>query len=102
MPRLINMRGRKGDLPANTVYIGRETRRLNLPRSKWHNPFVVGKDGTRAQVIAKYREHLKRKGLVAELEELRGKDLACWCWPEPCHGDVLLELLYLKGMGKHG
>ena len=30
---------------------------------------------------------------VADLEELRGHDLCCWC-PEdqPCHADVLLEL----------
>lgn len=27
------------------------------------------------------------------LEELRGKNLACWCRPNsPCHADVLLEL----------
>ena len=24
--------------------------------------------------------------------ELRGKNLACWCMPGPCHADVLLEL----------
>ena len=24
--------------------------------------------------------------------ELQGQNLACWCWPEPCHGDVLLRL----------
>ena len=29
----------------------------------------------------------------ADLEPLRGKDLACWCPPEfTCHADVLLEL----------
>jgi hypothetical protein len=28
-----------------------------------------------------------------QLNELRGKDLACWCrLDEPCHADVLLEL----------
>lgn len=28
-----------------------------------------------------------------DLEELRGKDLACWCaLDQPCHADVLLEL----------
>ena len=30
--------------------------------------------------------------LMAALPELRGKDLACWCSPEPCHGAVPLEL----------
>jgi hypothetical protein len=29
---------------------------------------------------------------MAALPELRGKDLACWCAPERCHGQVLLEL----------
>jgi hypothetical protein len=24
--------------------------------------------------------------------ELRGLDLVCWCAPEACHGDVLLEI----------
>ena len=28
----------------------------------------------------------------ADLSELRGKDLACWCaLDQPCHADVLLE-----------
>ena len=26
-----------------------------------------------------------------ELAALDGKRLACWCAPEPCHGDVLAE-----------
>lgn len=35
----------------------------------------------------------KRAALKSRLEELRGKDLACWCKPgDPCHADVLLEL----------
>jgi hypothetical protein len=29
----------------------------------------------------------------AELETLRGKNIACWCTPgSPCHGDTLLDL----------
>jgi len=34
----------------------------------------------------------ERRRLMAAQPELRGKDLACWCAPEPCHGDVLFEL----------
>jgi hypothetical protein len=35
--------------------------------------------------------HMKR--IADNLEELRGKDLACWCGLEhQCHADVLLEL----------
>src|SRR4051794_26242749 len=31
-------------------------------------------------------------GSLEALPELRGKDLVCWCAPENCHGDVLLDL----------
>lgn len=67
------------------VYIGRP--------SKWGNPFAIGKDGTRAEVIEKYREWVQRQShLMASLHELRGMTLGCWCAPSPCHGDVLSEL----------
>lgn len=67
------------------VYIGRP--------SKWGNPFVIGRDGSRADVIAKYRAWLlNQPTLVAVLPELRGKVLGCWCAPQACHGDVLEEL----------
>lgn len=68
------------------VYIGRP--------EKWGNPFEIGKDGTRDEVIKKYRNYiLENKELMADLEELRGKILGCWCHPLPCHGDVLVKLL---------
>ena len=67
------------------VYVGRP--------SKWGNPFVIGKDGTREEVVAKYRVHLLRSpALLGALNELREKDIVCWCAPCACHGDVLLEL----------
>ena len=64
-------------------------------RTAWgNNPFRVGRDGDRQQVIAKYRAGLWRRiptGEVAleELAELDGCWLACWCEPLPCHGHVL-------------
>jgi len=68
------------------VYIGRP--------SKWGNPFVIGPDGDRGEVIAKYRAYLLASpGLMAALPELRGKVLGCWCKPAACHGDVLAELV---------
>lgn len=70
---------------ADAVYIGRP--------SKWGNPFVIGKDGTREEVIAKYRAWIVTQAhLIEALGELRGKDLICFCAPQACHGDVLLEL----------
>lgn len=76
------------------LYIGRANRRRGLQASKWANPFRIGRDGTREEVIAKYREYIIREPeLLSALPELRGKILACWCRPARCHGDVLLELL---------
>lgn len=60
-------------------------------RSRWGNPFEIPDDGDRGVVIAKYAQHyLPHKNVLQEeLPGLRGKALACWCAPEPCHGDVL-------------
>ena len=72
-------------IPANAVYIGRG--------SKWGNPFRIGPDGDRAAVIAKYERWLARQPqLLRALDELRGRDLVCFCAPRPCHGDLLLQL----------
>jgi Domain of unknown function (DUF4326) len=55
------------------------------------NPFVIGRDGSRNEVIAKYRAWIVRQpALMAALHELRDKDLVCWCAPERCHADVLV------------
>ena len=78
---------REGD-----VYIGRKAR--GFPQgSIWGNPFVIGGDGTRGEVIAKYKAWLMTKpDLLARVHELKGKRLACWCKPEACRGDVLAKL----------
>lgn len=76
------------DSDGDDVYIGRP--------SKWGNPYKIGVDGTREEVIAKYREWLhqpKQAELFAAIKtELKGKRLACYCTPLPCHGDVLAEI----------
>lgn len=67
------------------VYIGRP--------SKWGNPYIIGKDGTREEVIKKYSRYIKRKpDLMSALYELKDKVLGCYCHPLPCHGDVLAKL----------
>jgi len=72
-------------VPSGAVYIGRG--------SKWGNPFVIGRDGDRVTVIAKYARYLRtRHDLLRSLDELRGKDLVCFCAPLACHGDLLLFL----------
>lgn len=70
------------------VYIGRP--------SKWGNPFMIGRDGNRAEVLQKYRDWIRAPGQEwlrdAARKELRGKILGCWCSPKTCHGDVLAEI----------
>ena len=70
---------------AYDVYIGRP--------SKWGNPFEIGRDGDRDEVIAKFREWiLTQPELLKDLHELQGHTCGCWCAPRPCHGHVLAEL----------
>lgn len=74
------------------VYIGRACGKW--PESKWANPYKIGRDGSREQVIRMYRDYvLNSPELIAALPELRNKILGCWCNPLPCHGDVLVELV---------
>lgn len=75
------------------VYIGRP--------SIWGNPFVIGKDGTREEVIEKYEEYVRKDvNLMAAIPALRDKILGCWCAPLACHGDVLVKLV--KELTTHG
>lgn len=67
------------------VYIGRP--------SPWGNPFAIGRDGTREEVITQYELWLQdQPRLMAALDDLAGKTLGCWCAPHACHGDVLARL----------
>ncbi len=68
------------------VYIGRP--------GPWGNPFVIGKDGTRAEVIVKYERWIRARPYLMKRaqKELRGKVLGCWCAPQSCHGDVLVRI----------
>jgi hypothetical protein len=110
MAKRIQRKRTKGwRMPPNTVYVGRPT--------KWGNPwtpanvskvvivkqpnapqqFESGGTATVAECVVYYREDILDGsiGLSAEeiQNELRGKDLACWCpLDKPCHADVLLEL----------
>jgi hypothetical protein len=78
-----------GGIPEGAVYIGRG--------SKWGNPFRIGKDGTRDEVIFKYKLWFRRQTeLIEALDDLRDRDLVCFCAPEACHGDFLLELANVR------
>ena len=65
-------------------------------RSRWGNPFVIGRHGAREEVIERYRNWLWSKmksGAIplSEVAALNGKTLLCHCHPLPCHGDVLAK-----------
>mgnify|MGYP000928627548 CR=1 FL=1 len=73
-------------IPKDAVYIGRG--------SKWGNPFIIGKDGTREEVISKYEKYIRSNpALLKCLPELVGHDLVCFCAPLPCHGNILIRLV---------
>ncbi len=92
MCKVLNARRVGKHSTGNCIYVGRP--------SKWGNPFVIGRDGTRDEVIAKYRAWIvQQPTLLAVLHELRGKDLVCWCAPERCHADVLIDLVARFGSG---
>jgi len=81
MPKVWNKRD--PNVPVDAVYVGRP--------SRWGNPFIINRDGNRAEVIEKYRQHII--DFHEEIkEELRGKDLVCWCKPAACHADILLDI----------
>jgi len=68
------------------VYIGRP--------SIWGNPFMIGRDGDRKEVVKKYETYARKDPIIQKnLMSLEGKTLACWCKPKPCHGDILVKLI---------
>ncbi len=78
MPRVYN-RNRE-TYPRGAIYVGRGT--------AWGNPFKIGRDGTRDEVIARYEAEVM-PGL--DLTDLRGRDLVCNCHPLRCHAHSLLR-----------
>ena len=101
-PVRIQLSRRKGwRMPPNTMKVDRTT--------KWGNPFVVGKHGTRAECVEYFGYMLNgyicltegdpdeqiayRKMVIRDRAELKGKNLACWCpLNAPCHADLLLQV----------
>lgn len=71
------------------IYIGRWNPKVQ-EHSIWHNPF---KNGTREEIIRKYKEYLLASSeLMEKIITLKGKTLGCWCSPMDCHGDILAEM----------
>ena len=90
VPTVVNCRAEPFD-----VYIGRP--------SKWGNPFVIGRDGDRAAVIIKFKAYLlSQPALMEQLAELEGKKLGCFCFPNSCHGDAIVEVFVEKFLTRGG
>ena len=88
-PRIINL---LNEPLGDAVYVGRGNPRKGLRGSPFANPFRLGPDGSRAEVLGKYRQHLRdHPELVEQIRsELAGAEaLACWCWPLACHASVI-------------
>lgn len=88
----------------NNIYIGRsrvvfiDGIRYPFENSIWSNPYKINDTQSREQVLELYYEYIKKKiekepTLVDELIKLKGKKLGCWCKPDKCHGDILLDLI---------
>lgn len=91
MPVRIQRKRTKGwKMPEGAVYVGRPT--------KWGNPFHIGRGISATICVAQYRAKLAGDIWTSPTrqeirEELRGKDLACWCpLDQPCHADILLAI----------
>lgn len=82
-PKVYN---RYGYVPPGARYIGRG--------SIAGNPFVIGKDGNRAEVCDKYEAYVEADPALKErlIEFCRGRDLVCYCAPRQCHGDYLVRI----------
>jgi len=81
VPRVLNKRRETGG-----VFVGRPT--------KWGNPFIMPKDGNREEVVEKFRVYLQEHPelVLAAKQELRNRNLVCFCAPLACHGDILLKI----------
>lgn len=72
------------------VFIGRP--------EKWSNPFPIRPDRSREEAVRLFEKWIRNKPeMLADLDELDGKVLGCWCDEEElCHGDVLIKLIEEK------
>jgi hypothetical protein len=94
MPKVWNKRD--PHCPKGAIYVGRP--------SKWGNPFshlstsvARYKVKDRNAAISAFEGMLTNAPhLLKDLEELRGKDLVCWCAPLPCHADILLRFANME------
>lgn len=85
-PKRIQRKRTKGwRMPPNTVYVGRP--------AKWCNSFIKQKGWTSAELMDIFKINLSDHEIEEAKQELKGKNLCCWCpLDQPCHADVLLKI----------
>ena len=87
---ILNMRfiGAEEKNSADNIYVGRG--------SRWGNPYIIGRDGNRKEVIELYKIWLEinLNDDPDFLEPLRyKKGFICYCAPLDCHANVLANFL---------
>lgn len=81
------------DSSPDNIYIGRGERIEGASKSKWFNPFPLSKY-SRDESLDLYRTRiLTTPDLYNSIDELKNKNMACWCSPDDCHGNVLEKLV---------
>ena len=89
----------------NNIYVGRHGRIFidkvifHYPASKWQNPFKL-KDYSLKDSLSLYTLYLLNTGLIYDLQEVKGKNLGCFCDHQKdkngvptCHAQVLADLI---------
>lgn len=80
------------------VYCGRKNKTYNVKSSLFQNPYIIGKDGSRAEVIEKFKVYFydrinKDEYFKREVLKLNNLVLACWCVPDDCHVRIIKEYI---------
>jgi hypothetical protein len=88
---VVNLKARvNGNRPEFDVYCGREYDIYET--SVWCNPYSSFKY-SEEECLKKYEDYFWRSPeLHKNIKNLKGKRLACWCKPKPCHCDFLCRL----------
>ena len=87
------------------VYVGRAF--AGLQASPLQNPYTIGRDGDRREVVRKYETFIQallqdshfnaQQGelwdISAAIETSGDITLWCWCVPEECHAEVIQRIV---------
>ena len=111
-PKVISLKGKRDELgpqlenTTDMIYVGRRQTQGGWKfnkHSEFHNEYTLKKHGIAALELFR-KDFMKRIGeqpeyWIPKLMELRGKTLACWCKPAPCHADVIADVVEKLWLG---